>query len=62
MSSAADSECITPTHIAHLGKPSGEAPIKSLQKFSQERWLDMGMATLTFTVHTDEEGRSIGDV
>jgi hypothetical protein len=35
---------------------------KALQKFSQERWLDMGMATLIFTIHINKEGRSIGDV
>ncbi len=35
---------------------------KALQMFSKERWLDMGMSTLTFMVHMNEQGRLIGDV
>jgi formate dehydrogenase assembly factor FdhD len=35
---------------------------KVLQTFSKERWLDMGMSTITFTVHIDEQGRFIGDM
>jgi len=35
---------------------------RALQTFSKERWLDMGMATIIFTVHIDEQGRTIGDV
>jgi hypothetical protein len=33
-----------------------------MRTWSQERWLDMGMATVTFTVHTDRQGRLIADV
>ena len=36
--------------------------MKALQTFSRERWLDMGMSTITFTVHIDEQGRFIGDM
>jgi hypothetical protein len=35
---------------------------KFMRTWSKERWLDMGMATVTFTVHTDRQGRLIGDV
>ena len=33
-----------------------------LQTFSRERWLEMGVATITFTVHTDHQGRYVADV
>ena len=35
---------------------------KVVRTWSRERWLDMGMATLTFTVHTDRQGRLVADV
>jgi hypothetical protein len=35
---------------------------KVLQTFSRDRWLEMGMATITFTVHTDPQGRYVADV
>ena len=35
---------------------------KAIRTWSKERWLDMGMATITFTVHTDCQGRLIADV
>jgi len=49
-----------PTHIFHSrAEKHGR---KALQTFSKERWLDMGMSTMIFTVHIDEQGRVIGDV
>jgi predicted GNAT family N-acyltransferase len=33
-----------------------------LQRWSRERWLDMGMATVIFTVHTDRQGKLVADV
>jgi hypothetical protein len=35
---------------------------KNLQNWSKERWLDMGMATVIFTVHTDRQGKLVADV
>jgi hypothetical protein len=35
---------------------------KVLSSWSKKCWLDMGMATIIFTVHTDCNGRLIADV
>ena len=35
---------------------------KVMRTWSKERWLDMGMATITLTVHTDRQGRLVADV
>ena len=35
---------------------------KTVQRFSKDRWLDMGMATVVFTVHTDHHGCLVADV
>ena len=57
---SSDSEhmCLTPFHFSRAGRYQR----KTLQVFSKERWLDMGMSTITFTVHVDEQGRYIGDM
>ena len=35
---------------------------KTIRRFSKEWWLDMGMATVVFTVHTDHQGCLVADV
>jgi hypothetical protein len=35
---------------------------RTIKAWSQERWLDMGLATVVFTVHTDRQGRLVADV
>jgi hypothetical protein len=32
-----------------------------VRKWADERWLDMGMITVVFTVHTDTQGRTVVD-
>jgi hypothetical protein len=33
-----------------------------MKTWAKERWLDMGLATIIFTVHTDRQGRYVADV
>jgi hypothetical protein len=35
---------------------------REIRAWSKERWLDMGLATVIFTVHTDQQGRLVADV
>jgi len=32
-----------------------------IEKWASERWLDMGMMTMIFTVHTNQEGKLVVD-
>lgn len=36
--------------------------MKFIQTWAMQRWLDMGMATLIFTVHTNRKGQLVADV
>src|SRR5438445_2043126 len=53
---------IVPTWTGTFSSHAEKHQRKAVQTFSKECWLDMGMATITFTVHNDEQGRLIGDV
>ena len=55
-----ESDLIYHPDICH--SRAGKHRKKVLQTFSTERWLDMGMSMVTFTVHTDEQGRLVADV
>jgi hypothetical protein len=35
---------------------------KYAREWAKERWLDMGMGTVIFTVHTDRQGQLVVDV
>lgn len=46
----------------HQSRRAGRYREKHLQRWSKERWLDMGLATVIFTVHTDSQGKLVADV
>ena len=36
--------------------------LKYIETWAMERWLDMGMATVIFTVHVNRKGQLVADV